>query len=76
MKATISQQIEVVLKNVEKQFTTKSNDLQAAIDNYQILLDKGWTKKRGYSLQTIESAHLNNNRFHTQKALTIKHGSR
>jgi hypothetical protein len=71
MKETIRQQIEAALKKTEALFPIKkSNDLQTAVDNYQILLDKGRTKKRGYSLQTIETAHLQHNRFNTQKAKT------
>ena len=71
MKQKIHEQVEAALKTMETAFpANKSSNLQAAVDNYQLLLDKGWAKKRGYSLQTIETAHLQYNRSNIRKEKT------
>jgi hypothetical protein len=58
-KTLVEQFQEILQREKDKRTAGKSKDLLAGFEElYKELLEKGWIKKRGYTLRGIEDMHL------------------
>lgn len=63
MKNVIDTLKDLIIKETE---ANKGRQLLTANDRYNKLLERGWVKKRGYTLRGIEDIHLLNNKYNVK----------
>ncbi len=68
MEKTLDKQVKETITEQSSKFdeTQETKDFEKAIEEFERMVESGLVKKRGYTLMTIDDAHLHRATFNTK----------